>query len=118
MSREILFRGKTEQGEWVYGYYCLSSNNNGFHPSIITGTERGCFIPEFVNPSTVGQYTGLTDKNGTRIFEHDIVEWRSGKQRAIVKYDDCGFLPMVVYWSDRRKPEYKIVGNIHEEVQE
>ena len=67
--REILFRGKTTRTKlWVYGHY---STNYGTGNTEIRDKAECCFVE--VIPETVSEFTGLTDKNGKKIFEGDII---------------------------------------------
>lgn len=79
MNREILFKAKRkDNGEWVEGYYRADPDLDGYficgweYGYSENGIEREPFDEE-VYPSTICQYTGLTDKNGQKIWENDIV---------------------------------------------
>lgn len=117
MQREILFRGKQNNtGEWFYGNLFDKDISGRTH---ITTTSIGCLN---IDPETVGQYTGMTDKNGTKSFEGDIIrESYKGHERIYhVFWDDDYFAfrakgEDITYQLDEIAPSHcEVIGNIHD----
>ena len=144
--REIKFRGKTLSGKWVYGDLVHFTNTEGVDASvIITGHQATAESDDFdyalcyarnefkiVIPESVGQFTGLHDRNGKEIYEGDIVKWiltmpEVGVNGGYEEYDteeigeiqwDAGALYLGEYcaagFAYDSKHHAEIIGNIHD----
>ena len=131
--REYLFRGKRkDNGEWLEGFALFADNKafifNNVKVEFLNGYNeyRMNFTLKEVIPETVGQFTGLTDKNGKKVFEGDIVIvdliLNPKKYVGVVVYNkDCfgvdikGITPVqncLAY--SKENGEFEVVGNIHD----
>lgn len=135
--REILFRGKRcDNGEWVEGYYARKGVDKDTFKHFICvmtfnvngNTYSSMFYLTDIEviPETVGQYTGMTDKNGTKIFAGDIIS-TSSKLIGAVEWNDTFAKYIVCYnqisgnWFDFEGEDCfsvaldcVIIGNIHD----
>lgn len=132
-----LYRGKRKDtGEWVYGDLIHDKGEQKEHLFIWYETDTFPFVNEAeVDPETVGQYTGLTDKNGTRIFEGDILSVhfddlfpkkesrylfpKEGSRYEAVWYDYGGHIKSGSGFFDTMEQNWinmflEVIGNIHD----
>lgn len=127
--REIKFRGKRlDNGEWVVGSYIEAENRDLSIAHQIVPYESGEAVRE-VDPVTVGQFTGLKDKNGREIYVGDILKSERDDRLYVVKFwsgmfyasvEECnkgifgGFPLHALTENEESGYECDIIGNIHD----
>lgn len=128
MAREICFRGKSKStGEWVEGYYVGDNTIIPFNEVVYdlgcidTSSSHECY------PDTIGQFTGLYDKNGKEVWEGDVIHDTDSEGRDIihyVTYRDAAFIGVLkghplfshstLTQSWMIECEKEVIGNIHD----
>lgn len=132
MNREILFKAKRkDNGKWVEGYYYESKISGCYilTPKLKVRKKDGIIIGDSfdvyeVDPETLCQYTGLTDKNGRKIWENDIVQaWSEGSNaigKVILRVDGLYIMYPAyqkkefwgLYPNKNGKTTVEVIGNI------
>ena len=113
--REILFRGKTKDGEWRCGGVL---QNEGYSAIIEYSDYHHWHKFVEVIPETVSEFTSLTDKNGKKIFEGDIVEYK--EEYGEIAYDNEQAMFSVLFdtwctdFDHIYSYELEVIGNIHD----
>ena len=131
--RKIKFRGKVEwngnhkfRGDWIYGYYRSNDVGNAFITETVDDFDNYIFDETEVDKNTVGQFTGLKDKNGNEIYEGDILKIDREDYKYIVKFYSGCFVGVNKYDEHYEQAkdlgslftlEIEIIGNIYDNLE-
>ena len=115
--REIFFRGKRD-GEWIEG----DSLTKGKYTFVGNEDSKGNVNFEEIDPETLGIWTGLTDKNGRKIFEGDIVNFEhcGSNYCAKIDYERCSYwiinynVQFPAFLGSVSEEHLEIIGNVHD----
>lgn len=138
MNREIKFRGRTPEGKWIYGDLLRVAGGTliyyGSPVEAETCELEGVGVALMSNeisvvvPETVGQFTGLCDKNGKEIYDGDIIKITgsneakhvaySDKEAAFgIQYPDGDFFAFAYDVTGVSEACYEVIGNIHDNLE-
>lgn len=121
--RQHLYRGKrVDNGEWIEGWVQPFTNGGYIGLDDRLCIVNGIYATDIyeVIPETVGEWTGLTDKNGKKIFEGYIVQGEAEEARGIVEWQqaECRYLINIrngYDWLFMDDDEWRVIGNIHDD---